>query len=149
MTVEACVCELAGWCERHGRKKTERLFRLCQTSEAYRQNWDRHAKRQLGDTQPKVARPQRQCEKKSVRGVGTYLRAILKRLGYKSKGACKCSERAREMNKNGIQWCKDNVDTIVGWLKEEAERQKVVFFERGARLIVWRAIAMADKRQKP
>lgn len=82
---------------------------------------------------------------KPPRGAGTYLKAILKRLGYASKVGCKCNGRARLMNSNGIEWCQTNVETIVGWLKEEADRQELAFFETGARLVVHRAIKLAEK----
>lgn len=35
-----CECPLAGWCERHQRKKSVRQHQLCLTSEEYRALWD-------------------------------------------------------------------------------------------------------------
>lgn len=37
----SCECELAGWCFRHQRKKSERLLKLCQTNQGYYDAWER------------------------------------------------------------------------------------------------------------
>jgi hypothetical protein len=48
------------------------------------------------------------------------------------------------MDRNGCDWCARNIDTIVGWLREEASRRGArVFFEPAARMLVRRAIAKA------
>jgi hypothetical protein len=39
--LEPCSCPLAGWCERHQRKKTPHLHHLCQTSAQHRLKWDK------------------------------------------------------------------------------------------------------------
>ena len=36
-----CLCDKPGYCERHKRKKTPHLFRLCQTRPEYRALWDK------------------------------------------------------------------------------------------------------------
>lgn len=38
-----CECPLAGWCKRHKRQKGPNAWKLCQTSEDYRELWDRQA----------------------------------------------------------------------------------------------------------
>lgn len=35
-----CQCDSPGWCDRHGDRKTEHLWKLCQTREDYRKLWD-------------------------------------------------------------------------------------------------------------
>ena len=45
-------------------------------------------------------------------------------------------------------WCEQNIDTIVGWLREEAEKRKLPFVAVGAKLLVKRAIAAARKAEK-
>ncbi len=44
------------------------------------------------------------------------------------------------MNRNGIDWCEQNISTIVGWLKEESAKRKIPFVESLASLVVKRAI---------
>ena len=52
------------------------------------------------------------------------------------------------MNIRGTEWCEKNVETIVGWLKVEAEKRNVLFVESVAKLIVWAAIKKS-KRSPP
>jgi hypothetical protein len=49
------------------------------------------------------------------------------------------------MDAKGIEWCESNVDTIVGWLREEAEKRKLPFVDLAGRLLVKRAIANARR----
>jgi hypothetical protein len=69
-------------------------------------------------------------------GPGTRLKALLARLGLKSMGGCRCNARAREMDRRGAGWCRDNMDTIVGWLREEAKARGLPFVAPAARLLV-------------
>jgi len=41
--MNGCECPLAGFCERHQLHKGEKWHRLCQSSESYREAWDRRA----------------------------------------------------------------------------------------------------------
>jgi hypothetical protein len=50
------------------------------------------------------------------------------------------------MDTNGIEWCEKNVDTIVGWLREEATKRKLPFIDMAGRILVKRAIGNAKKR---
>jgi hypothetical protein len=49
------------------------------------------------------------------------------------------------MDKNGVEWCVNNIDTIVSWLKEEAIKRKLPFIEYVAKLLVKRAISNARR----
>jgi hypothetical protein len=51
------------------------------------------------------------------------------------------------MNQKGVEWCEQNIDTIVGWLREEADRADLPFTAIGAKIIVKRAIRNARKKQ--
>lgn len=51
-------------------------------------------------------------------GPGTELKKLFKTMGLKPKSSCQCDARAAKMDRNGIQWCRDNRDTILGWLAE-------------------------------
>lgn len=79
------------------------------------------------------------------KGVGTQLKKMLSTMGIESTINCSCRTRAIVMNSMGPQWCKDNRDTIVGWLKEEATKRKLPFVKfAGYKLIDW-AIKRAEK----
>lgn len=63
-------------------------------------------------------------EKKSCNkdcGVGTELMAILADLGMTDKPDCPCKSLARKMDKNGIDWCESNIDSLVASMRENAK----------------------------
>jgi len=63
-------------------------------------------------------------EKQAATGAGTQLHKLIKKLtGEKITASCGCKSHIAMMNKNGPAWCRENVDTIVGWLEEEIERR--------------------------
>lgn len=78
-------------------------------------------------------------------GVGTELKKLLKVIGITSSPTCGCNAKAKKMNENGIEWCKDNIDTIVSWLKEEADKRNIPFFAFGAKRLIKFAIGKAEK----
>jgi hypothetical protein len=49
------------------------------------------------------------------------------------------------MDRQGVQWCEDNIDTIVGWLREETAARGLPFVDLAGRLLVKRAIANARR----
>jgi hypothetical protein len=49
------------------------------------------------------------------------------------------------MDRQGVEWCQANIETIVGWLREQATARGLPFFKAAARLLVRRAIANARK----
>jgi len=53
-------------------------------------------------------------------GPGTELKAILSSVGINPSANCSCNARMRTMDDWGIEGCKENFDTIVGWLEEKA-----------------------------
>ncbi len=79
------------------------------------------------------------------RGAGIELRKLLDKLGLKPAVNCKCAQHIREMNEKGTEWCEQNIELIIGWLKEEADRAKLPFTKLGARILVKRAIRNARK----
>lgn len=76
-------------------------------------------------------------------GPGAFLTKILAQLGIKSGPACACKARAIEMDCRGCDWCEENIDTIVGWLREEATKRKLPFVDFAGKLLVKRAIKLA------
>lgn len=78
-------------------------------------------------------------------GPGTELKRLLASIGITSSPGCSCNQRAREMDARGPEWCEANLDTIVGWLREEASKRKLPFVDMAGRLLVKRAIRNARK----
>lgn len=79
-------------------------------------------------------------------GAGTELKKLLSKIGIVAKPGCSCNRRAKSMNENGIEWCEQNVATIVSWLREEATRRKLPFVDAAGTLLVRRAIANAKRK---
>lgn len=78
-------------------------------------------------------------------GPGTELKKLLRRMGFKSIRGCNCNAKARQMDQRGCEWCEQNLDEILGWLKEEAGKRGLPFLNVAARILVRRAIANARK----
>lgn len=78
-------------------------------------------------------------------GPGSILSGMISALGIKSTPNCSCRKHAIEMNEKGPEWCEENMDTILGWLKEESEKRKIPFVETVARMMVNRAISKSKR----
>ena len=87
-------------------------------------------------------RPQT-LEEQAPFGPGTFLSKMLEKIGIKSSPTCSCKARARLMNDNGNDWCEQNIDTVVGWLREEATKRKLPFVDFAGKLLVKRAIKLS------
>lgn len=79
-------------------------------------------------------------------GVGTELKALLKRRGIIPVAGCSCNAHAREMDARGPAWCAANIPAIVAWMKVEAEKQNRIFSLKTARFLVNKAIAAAKRK---
>lgn len=78
-------------------------------------------------------------------GPGSILSQMIKTVGIVMSQGCSCRRHAIEMNVNGNDWCENNIDTIVGWLKEEAKKRKLPFLDSIGKLMVNRAIKKSRK----
>lgn len=78
-------------------------------------------------------------------GPGSILASMFSAIGIKSTPTCSCRRHALEMNNRGIEWCENNMDTILGWLKEECEKRSIPWVETVARMVVNRAITKSKK----
>lgn len=81
-------------------------------------------------------------------GPGTELKKLLKKFGIVPSPNCSCNARAQLMDEKEAQepgWCESNLDTIVGWLKEEAKNRKMPFIDAVGRMLVRRAIKLSKK----
>jgi hypothetical protein len=77
--------------------------------------------------------------------VGSELKAMLAAVGIRPTSDCPCETRASELDARGCDWCESNIDTIVGWLREEAEKRGLPFLDVAGRLLVRRAIRNARR----
>jgi hypothetical protein len=76
---------------------------------------------------------------------GTVLSKMIKSLGFTMSDSCSCKRHALEMNNKGNDWCVENIDTIVGWLREETHRRNLPFIDAIGKLMVNRAIKKSRK----
>ena len=80
-------------------------------------------------------------------GPGTELANLLNMIGINSKEkGCQCKSHARRMDREGPQWCRDNIETILGWLQKEAKKRKLPFVKQVAKQVVLLAIRRAGKK---
>lgn len=76
---------------------------------------------------------------------GTKLKQLLELFWFVKSEDCNCNKHIAEMNNNGPDWCDENMDTIVGWLREESGNRKILFSEFIARRLIKLAIARSKK----
>ncbi len=76
---------------------------------------------------------------------GTILSKMIKSVGIQMTDSCSCKRHALEMNEHGNDWCEQNIDTVVGWLREEASRRGLPFMDTLGKLLVGRAIKKSRK----
>jgi hypothetical protein len=80
-----------------------------------------------------------------VSGPGTELKKLLARVGIVATPDCSCVSKAAEMDRQGVEWCEANLDTIVGWLREQAHSRGLPFVDLAGRMLVRRAIRNARR----
>ena len=78
-------------------------------------------------------------------GPGAVLSNMIKNIGIVMTQGCSCRRHAIEMNEKGNDWCEANVETIVGWLREEAAKRRLPFLDSVGKLMVNRAIKKSRK----
>lgn len=80
------------------------------------------------------------------RGAGSCLHKLLSYAGIKPSNKCNCDKYIAEMDNNGVQWCRDNVLIIVGWLESSAEEMSwgSIFSHRVAATLVMMACDLAE-----
>lgn len=78
-------------------------------------------------------------------GPGSILSGMIKKIGIVMTQGCSCRRHAIEMNEKGNDWCEQNIDTIIGWLREEASKRRLPFLDSVGKLMVNRAIKKSRK----
>lgn len=115
------------------------------------ENWTKtQAKDKLMELlQPDIASKLRAMFPKTLEdhpyGPGTILSQMLSTIGITSSPTCKCKQRAIEMNEKGHEWCEENTDTILEWMKEESVKRGIPFVTTAAKLMINRAISKSKK----
>lgn len=99
-------------------------------------------------TLPPVPAPPPQTLEDFPNGPGTILSKMLSKIGINSTPNCSCRRRAMEMNNRGPEWCAENMDMIVGWLREESEKRKLPFVDFAGKLLIQRAVKVSRKNLK-
>ena len=84
---------------------------------------------------------------KEIAGPGTHLKRLIEWWGVKPTANCKCEEHAAEMDRKGIQWCRDNIALVCHWLAEEAGKRGIPTLEIMFRPLVLQAIANAEAEE--
>lgn len=100
----------------------------------------------LGDDPAKVLRSLfPKTLEENPNGPGTLLSNMIKKVGIVMTQGCSCRRHAIQMNEEGNDWCEQNIDTIIGWLREEAAKRKLPFLDSVGKLMVNRAIKKSRK----
>ncbi len=76
---------------------------------------------------------------------GTILSKMIKSVGIQMTDSCSCKRHALKMNEEGNDWCEYNMDTVVGWLRDEAKKRNLPFIDAIGKLLVGRAIKKSRK----
>lgn len=76
-------------------------------------------------------------------GAGTALSKALKAFGIVPTANCPCNYYAALMDAKGPDWCEENIDTIVGWLRDEAAKRGLPFVDAAGRILIRQAIKKA------
>jgi len=79
-------------------------------------------------------------------GPGAELKSLLGYVGIKATPSCPCNQRAKVMNERGCDWCEENIDTISGWLEEEAKKRSLPYVHAAGRMLIRLAIRRARKK---
>lgn len=77
--------------------------------------------------------------------VGFHLSNLLEMFSFTKVHSCKCKPRAKYLDSVGADWCEQNIETIVNWLKEEASARGLPFVSTVGRMLVRRAISNARR----
>jgi len=74
-------------------------------------------------------------------GPGTRLHNALKAWGFKERKGCGCLKYVKEMNVRGPRWVRDNLPTVIGWLRKSARERNLPFSGWVAKQFILYAVA--------
>jgi O-methyltransferase len=81
-------------------------------------------------------------------GAGTELSKLLHPFGIQPSADCSCRRHAETMDRNGVDWCENHFDEIMGWLRTEAAGRGYPFITPLAAKVLRIAIARARKKRR-
>jgi hypothetical protein len=82
-------------------------------------------------------------------GAGTHLKAFFKKwFGQVASPNCSCNAVAAQMDRLGPQWCRDNMEWILGEIQKNAEKRGLPYIRAVVEPIVMLAIRKAERDQK-
>lgn len=76
---------------------------------------------------------------------GTQLSKMIKALGIHMSDSCSCRRHALKMNEMGNDWCEENLDTVLGWIRTEAKNRGLPFVDMVGKVMIKRAIKKSRK----
>ena len=94
---------------------------------------------------PRLSRLPEPRQQPPTHGPGTELKKLLALIGITAAPDCACNAHAAEMDARGGEWCAANIDTIVGWLREQATARGLPFLDAAGRMLAKRAIRNAAR----
>lgn len=102
----------------------------------------------VDETHPAYPHPRQTQPALPEGGPGTTLKKWLGWFGITATDECACNSRAAKMDQLGSQWVRQNIDTVVGWLEEEAKNRGgivgMAFSRPAARMMALRACDYSD-----
>lgn len=93
----------------------------------------------------KYTKPQEQTPTQPSVGPGSELKKLLSRIGITAKPNCSCNARAKRMDELGVEWCRQNINEISSWLREEATKRKLPYSDMVGKALISLAIRKAEK----
>ena len=161
---DGCECEIPETgrirCDRHGCQKDKTQVKLCQAGGKYWAAWEACTMAGqdcfTGQVLEPLDRPVRgsirvvrkPSDKATAGGPGTELKRLLRRVGIRPTANCKCNAHARKMDRNGVDWCEANTDTILAWLAAESSRRGLPFVRAAGMAIIRLAIRRARRTSR-
>lgn len=83
--------------------------------------WIRCPENEPPPPRTEIPDPPRATETKG--GPGSELKRLLGRVGIHPRPGCACRSIARVMDQRGPDWCAQNIEKIVGWMRKEAGKR--------------------------
>ena len=76
------------------------------------------------------------------------MKKLLAIIGIHATPTCPCIKHMKEMDRNGPEWCRQNIETIVDWMAKEAEKRKLPFLRTAGKRLVKIAIWKFERQEK-
>lgn len=78
--------------------------------------------------------------KKIYPGIGSCLLMLLGKLNVHYDQLSTAKSKANYLDKQGIDWCENNQDIILGWIKEESNNKNITYNPKLAKILLRLAI---------